>query len=576
MGAGHRSMLPLIVGVTSHRNLVPGEIEPLRARVRGFLAQLQQAFPQLPLTVVSALAAGGDQLVAEEALALGARVVAPLPLSLELYAQDFQDAADRARFDALCAQATVIEAPAQGAVQTDGAPPPERSREWHYAQTGIYIASHCHLLLAIWDGKPATLPGGTADVVDYYLSGRKPGVVERRRSARGENLIDDNNQRLAWHLVCSRTQEHGTPAPPLQPLQTVWRTGEESWPGDGPMPPRFHAMFGRMVALADDTARHAARIRQAARDTSHHTTTGRPLPARSPIERAFAAVDWLALHYRRRVLVTMRAIYTLAALMGFAFVLYDNFDQQRMIFVFLLLFALGVSLDRLATRHAWHRKYLDYRALAEGLRVQSYWRRAGLSMTGDAEFAHDNFLQKQDVDLGWIRNVMRAAALEAASVDTRDADLHQVIEEWVGASGRGGQLHYYEQRLAERTRHHRLTARIGAFSLWAGIAISAFLALFVFRLSGATQDLLVALMAVLSITAAVREAYAYRKADKELIKQYRFMRRLFANARAALDRADDDTDQQREILRALGEAALAEHAEWTLMHRERPLERARI
>ena len=76
--------------------------------------------------------------------------------------------------------------------------------------------------------------------------------------------------------------------------------------------------------------------------------------------------------------------------------------------------------------------------------------------------------------------------------------------------------------------------------------------------------MLVSIMAVLSIIAAVREAYAYRKADKELIKQYRFMRRIFANARAALDRTGDPVEQ-REILHALGEAALAEHAEWTLI-----------
>jgi len=77
------------------------------------------------------------------------------------------------------------------------------------------------------------------------------------------------------------------------------------------------------------------------------------------------------------------------------------------------------------------------------------------------------------------------------------------------------------------------------------------------------------------VIAAVREAYAYRKADKELIKQYRYMQHLFTQARAALDRAADD-DGKRRILRALGEAALAEHAEWTLMHRGRPLERARV
>jgi hypothetical protein len=69
-----------------------------------------------------------------------------------------------------------------------------------------------------------------------------------------------------------------------------------------------------------------------------------------------------------------------------------------------------------ARRRGWHRKYLDYRALAEGLRIQSYWRRAGISLTRDHAFAHDDFLQKQNVELGWIRNVMRASGLPPSHV----------------------------------------------------------------------------------------------------------------------------------------------------------------
>ena len=53
------------------------------------------------------------------------------------------------------------------------------------------------------------------------------------------------------------------------------------------------------------------------------------------------------------------------------------------------------------------------------------------------------------------------------------------------------------------------------------------------------------------------------------------MHRLFTQARAALDRTAD-ADEQREILRLLGEASLAEHVEWALMHRQRPLEHSRI
>jgi hypothetical protein len=95
------------------------------------------------------------------------------------------------------------------------------------------------------------------------------------------------------------------------------------------------------------------------------------------------------------------------------------------------------------------------------------------------------------------------------------------------------------------------------------------------RLGGDTKNWLVVTMGLFSILAAVREAYAYRKADKELIKQYRYMEQLFAAARKALDRTRDPAEQ-RDILRLLGEAALAEHVEWALMHRARPLEHGKI
>jgi hypothetical protein len=93
-------------------------------------------------------------------------------------------------------------------------------------------------------------------------------------------------------------------------------------------------------------------------------------------------------------------------------------------------------------------------------------------------------------------------------------------------------------------------------------------------LGNASRNLLVTTMGALSLIAAVREAYAYRKADKELVKQYRFMHRIYRNARIALD-ATQSIQAKREILRALGEAALAEHAEWALMHRDRPIEHGR-
>jgi hypothetical protein len=90
-------------------------------------------------------------------------------------------------------------------------------------------------------------------------------------------------------------------------------------------------------------------------------------------------------------------------------------------------------------------------------------------------------------------------------------------------------------------------------------------------ISDSLQQQLLLAMGLLPLLAGIREAYSYKKADKELIKQFRFMTRLFTSCRQRLDRATDEREV-RHLLRALGGACLEEHAEWILLHRDRPLE----
>ncbi|MDB6163420.1 MAG: hypothetical protein JWL98_852, partial [Xanthomonadaceae bacterium] len=255
----------------------------------------------------------------------------------------------------------------------------------------------------------------------------------------------------------------------------------------------------------------------------------------------------------------------------------DVTNQDVMLYLFLLFFTAGIIVSGIAAQRQWHRQYIDYRALAEGLRVQSFWRRGGIVDVSTPAFALDNFLQKQDVELGWIRNVMRGASLDGILQPTivSPAQMAEVIEEWIGTTQSPGQLQYYAATAARRARLHAVAKLIGNACLWLGIGISLLLAVFARQIDGRMQNLLVAAMGVLSVAVAVHEAYVYKKADKELIKQYRFMHRIFSAARHRLKTAANLREQQH-ILRVLGEAALAEHAEWTLMHRERPLEHSRI
>jgi hypothetical protein len=567
--------VPLVIGVTSHRNIPAHEVESIRRRVREFFAQLQCDFPTLPLLVLSPLAEGGDQLVAEEALAAGARVIAPLPLPRDLYAKDFRHPATHAVFDSLCARAQVIELPLLPGSSPQGIASQGLQRDRQYGQAGVFIARHCHLLLAIWDGRSSDRLGGTAQVVRYFLSGVMPGLIERRRGGR-QHLLGSGDERLVCQIVCSRDTADGAPLPPLQPGQLLWRAQTGLSPVDTPMPATFRHTFEHMAEFDGDCVTYRADIEgSAVRGDTLNGEDEIPMRADAAL---FRAADWLAVHFRQRVLLAMRTVYTLAAVMAVAFTLYAHLpDQDIFIYVFLLLFAGGVLLSSVAKRRDWHRKYLDYRALAEGLRVQGYWHRAGISLTEDPEFAHDNFMQKQNIELGWTRNVMRSAGLGRAIDPSRDPgqELHHVIHEWFGDAAHGGQVNYYRSKAVQRTLHHRVTESLGLASLLVGIGISIVLAALAHRLSADTKSILVVTMAVFSILAAVREAYAFKKADKELIKQYLFMQRIFAEARNALDHAKSEAEQ-RDILRALGEAALAEHAEWALMHRQRPLEHGKM
>jgi hypothetical protein len=142
------------------------------------------------------------------------------------------------------------------------------------------------------------------------------------------------------------------------------------------------------------------------------------------------------------------------------------------------------------------------------------------------------------------------------------------VDVWIGEPDGHGQLAYYRFKAGHRQRANILTQRLIWACLWSGMAAAVFLAFLAGDSSEAVKDRLIILMGILPLVAGVAEAYTQRKANRELSKQYQFMERVFSNARRRIDGAQNDRER-REVLLGLGEAALNEHAEWILTHRER-------
>jgi hypothetical protein len=156
---------PIVVGVTGHRDLASDAQEGVSAAVHAVLEGLQAEFGDA-LHVMTALADGADQLVADEAEKLDLKTIAVSPMPLATYRVTVA-VANRDRLDHHWDRAVLkLELPELCDPATPG------YAERHYGQLGALLARRCHLLLALWDGLPAAAAqggapkhGGTADVV---------------------------------------------------------------------------------------------------------------------------------------------------------------------------------------------------------------------------------------------------------------------------------------------------------------------------------------------------------------------------------------------------------------------------
>jgi hypothetical protein len=524
---------------------------------------------------MSPLAEGADRLVAEVALELGIELIVAIPMAKSLYVADFVSAESRQQFETLWQRATEIyELPVAQGNSVAGISGPGRERSRQYAQLGVFLCAHCHILLAVWDGKLTGDLGGTGQVVKFHHDDIMPGYTPKTLATQ-QMLVDDESD-LVYHIVCSRNRPDGAPRVGLEPLDWWWFTKDQHQPRCRELPKQHRLIFERSSEFSREAVQHAQQIEAEKYPLYKAGQASELPPGVDDIDFLFCIADWLAIFYQKKVLLAFRSTHVLAFLMGLMFILYSDVQTWPLyMFAFLLFFLVSAGVQHMARKHGWHRKYLDYRTLAEGLRVQFYWAVAGIRNENESKFTHDNFLQTQDPELGWIRNVMRVAGTRCdVSPGTKSAGLDFVVREWIGDAG-SGQLGYFAAKSADRIRRNRVTERLGRLSLATSVGVVMLFVTFGTVLTVSWKAPLMVFMGTMLLIYAIRQGYAYATAEKDLIKQYEFMLRLFQNARRRLDNTDDPTEQ-RQILQALGGSALDEHAEWILMHRDRTIEKGEI
>lgn len=157
-----------VVGCSGHQALSPSTRDLV-------VAAFTQEFDRIPapLTGVSSLAAGADQLFAQAVLVCGGFLHVVVPSAG--YDKTFTAEADRRTFEALLGRAS----------ETTVLPYPEPTEE-AFLEAGRVVVDRSDVLMAVWDGQPSGGLGGTADIVAYARkTGRPVRVIWPPGSTRG-------------------------------------------------------------------------------------------------------------------------------------------------------------------------------------------------------------------------------------------------------------------------------------------------------------------------------------------------------------------------------------------------------
>jgi hypothetical protein len=538
--------LPLVVGVTGHRDPPPDSEAELRRRFGDVLDTLQRRHPSLQLLVLSGLAAGADMIAAEEAIDRGIRVLGCLPMPPAQYEEDFSPEETRRFRDVLplCWDTLVVGTSTE--------------RRQTYVDVADFIAYYSHVLVAFWDGLPARGHGGTGEVVEMR-KGSTPKILDQALVA----YVPD-----VGPVIQIVTPRAGQPEPPncfgieeSYPQRPGWRSKSKR----APRPPGLEEF--------DDAIAHVERFNQ---DIANEPAARDLDPIAALAGRADAAANRL----QQRSIRLLQWLYVATLLAGAAQLTLPSDGSFHIpasagIIARVAFLAIAFLVFAFAKRNDFENRYQDYRAIAEALRVQDAWRRGGLGN----RLVEASYLQMQQSELEWIRLALRTSYLVTAA-DMVGGGTGSAAEctQWVE-----GQLRYYEAAgKREERRLHRSQAAMTIVAV-GGAVISGIAALLAWMLG---RHLLPAAgmspveearalaywtampIALGSLLALLIRFYLQQRGFGENARRYQHMFTVFDAARRRLR---DGVGDPRRILEQLGHEALSEHAEWLILHRERPL-----
>jgi hypothetical protein len=631
--------LPLVIGATGHRDLRDEDLPHLKRAVVEVIDRLKRDYLQgdseTPIIVLSSLAEGADRLIAQVALDLGARLIAPLPMPPDEYRRDFEPGLKpgaAAEFDRLLARSVAAPVVRYADGNTPDNVREESKRALQYREVGIFIVRHCHVLIALWNRDEENMAvGGTTEVVQFKRDGISLDVAETARAS-----LDAPEIGPVIYVDTPRAKPGGrvtgVAVRPWGRDYVMARRGgrfRRSWrylagifaslfgikpPSDRETPElRAWETFAVQTEMTRQFNRAAAKLACRARsrgdlDKSLEYLFDNPgdppagLTARAHGVKVlprwcelYAIADTLALAWQSKFQRDWRVLFLLGFAAIFAFeVVTHVYPQLSWLFVgysaaFIIVFVyLGYARRR---RH--QERYLDYRALAEALRVAVFWKLLGIGTSvqsakspyrseavdlSSGESVADAYPIRQPRELDWVKTSLRA--LELLEETHAHRPKHRPEQDGYSCARNSwvrGQAAFFTRRGPQHDR------RAGAFEIRSIVflLLSAVVASVLFGLEHCLNwhhdelrhGLVIFVVGLSAGIAAIFAGYAEKLALNAQARQYDRMRALFERAYELLpETVDEERFRRTQALFAeLGAEAMKETAGWVEIYRQRPI-----
>ena len=308
------------------------------------------------------------------------------------------------------------------------------------------------------------------------------------------------------------------------------------------------------------------------------------------------------MHAQEKQKYQSRILMTLAFIGMFFFALYSDLEVKRFEFlVGYLVFIAAAYLFywiRIKVSSA-HNRYLEFRALAEGMRVQCYWYASGIN-----ESVGDNYTVKFQEDMFWATQAFNAWFMTDFLMKTdqtgqkqlnRRADRSYVPNndiikaEWLGLledkdekgeyhriapagmpeeafKGSPEQLKFYNKRMTsfdkenKKSKRFTIAVTVGVLLLSAGLAVGVHI--FDFK----NDNWFVFAISLLNLFLLLFTTKNSLNAFGELASKYSYCKLL---AQKAVQDYEADPGKAEQIFRQFGIEALEENAEWLMIKNDR-------